>query len=125
MAMTPPLQYHPSTFVQAAKDISRAAWNISEVAVNLLSHQEAASTQEIKSALAAALAVRKTELLRVHGEAERVSWSVQTAAGVFWNTDRRYGALVEDGRDYDTRHDRHPFVFGPPFIVPNPKLPGE
>jgi len=127
--MGPPLQYHHPTFTQAAKDICRAAWEISEVAATLHVHQEAASTPEIKSALAAALNGCKTELYKVHGETERVSWSVKTAAGVIWSQDYRFGQMVIDGDDYDTRHYLHPFGFAPPgsppLITPYSKLPGE
>jgi hypothetical protein len=132
--MGPPLEYQPPTFVQAAKDICKAAWNISEVASTMYQHTNAATTPDIRSALSDALNGCKTELYAVHSDIERVSGVVKYAAGVMWQTDYRFGQQLYDGADYDTRHNQHPYPFlapgqippyNPPWLVPNGKLPGE
>ena len=132
--MGPPLRYEPATFTQAAKDVCKAAWNISEVASTLYQHVEAAATPEIRSALAAAIQGCRTELYTAHQETERVSVVVRQAAGVLWRTDYHFGQQLHDGMDYDTRHNYHPTPFAPPYsypqfgtpwLIPNGRLPGE
>ena len=120
--MGPPLQYEPTSFTQAAKSISGAAWSISEIASTLTNHQAGATTQEIKDALFTALNACTTELLTAHGDVERLAYRVQAVGGVMFGLDQRWGQRVE-GSDYDTRYFAHPYVFAfpdanPPFQSP-------
>ena len=130
--MAPPLQYEPSSFTEAARAVSHAAWTVSEVAWTLLDNAAAATSPSIKEALTGALTGCRTELATVQREAEQVAVRVKTAAGVLFTLDNHYGVELYDGGDYDTRHNRQPFVFEPypPFgqsgVYPLvPKLPGE
>ncbi|HEY8547510.1 MAG TPA: hypothetical protein VIL36_20750 [Acidimicrobiales bacterium] len=111
--MAPPLRLEPGSYTQAAKDICKAAWNISEVAVTLPDHLAAVTTEEIRTALEKALTGTKTELLSVHFDTESVSLVVRQAAGVLLFTDDAFSRF-RDGSDYDTRHDRQ----SPPFLQP-------
>ena len=131
--MAPPLLYEPSSFTEAAKAVSHAAWTVSEVAWTLLDNAAAVTSPSIKFNLHAALYACQKELATVQREAEQVAVRVKTAAGVLFGLDNHYGMELYDGGDYDTRHNRQPFVFEPytPFgqfgqypLVP-PKLPGE
>ena len=136
MAPTP-LQYEPSSFTQAAKDVSHAAWEISRIAVTLKRHNQAVTTGVIQFGLTLALEGCAKELYTVHAETERVAGRVKTAAGVIFFNDHQLGQQLNDGGDYDTRHNGHPYPlftpygspgspgFGQPWITPYGKLPGE
>lgn len=123
-----PLQYQQSSFTEAAKAVCHAAWNVSEVAWTLIDNAAAATSPSIKDALTAALTGCHKELATLQREAEQVAGRVRTAAGlIFWN-DRSLGMQLNDGGDYDTRHNRQPYLFelNPPFgQYLYPKLPGE
>jgi len=130
--MAPPLKYEPSSFTEAAKAVSHAAWNVSEVAWTLLDNAAAATSPSVKEALTGALTACHKELVTLQNEAERVAVRVKSAAGIIFFNDRNFGQQLYDGGDYDTRHNRQPFVFGldPPFgqspqFGIYPKLPGE
>lgn len=124
--MGPPLRYDQPTLTQAAKDISRGAWDISRIAVKIVDHKEALSTPVIKFGLQLALEGCRKELYAVHGDTELVAGRVKVIAGVLFGQDWRYGNQLNDGGDYDTRANGHPFpIWNPPYSGFPPKLPGE
>ena len=124
--MGPPLRYDQTSLTQAAKDVSRGAWDISRIAVKLVDHKEALSTPVIKFGLQLALEGCRKELYAVHGDTELVAGRLKLIAGVFFGYDWRLGEQLNDGADYDTRANGHPYPIWSPNggLVP-PKLPGQ
>lgn len=125
--MGQPLRYDSPTLTQAARDISRGAWDISRIAVKIADHKEALSTPVIKFGLQLALEGCRTELYAVHGDTEQVARRVKSIAGVFFGYDFRLGDQLTDGADYDTRANGHPYEIWQPGLsgFPPAKLPGE
>ena len=139
--MGPPLQFQESSFVEVTKAITKAAWNVSEVAATLTEHQNAAVTPDIKDALFRALAMTATELYTVHGQVVQLAYRVGAVGGLMLQLSQGWGHHLYDGGDYDMYHNKHPLVLNPPSLRPggllgpplgpfttfgpHPKLPGE